>query len=125
MAKQTGGRQYVHILLDPVTYLKLKASGENMSQLGNRLFESYFELHDKDIPEEIELLDEMKRQEDAIKEAKEKLNEISVMLAKARQDRSIREKEEEELREEKHDLARQLFREQQMEQIRNEANKRR
>ena len=118
MGKQTSGRQYVHILLDPVTYLKLKASGENMSQLGNRLFEAHFELHDKDIPEEIELLEEMKRQEDAIKEAKDKLNEISVMLAKSRQVRSEQEKVEAEAREDAHDLAIQMSREQELREYR-------
>lgn len=107
--KQTGGRQYIHILLDPVVYLKLKASGENMSQLGNRLFETYFELSDKEIPEEIELLDEMKKQENAIKESKEKLNQISVMLAKSRQERSIREKEDEEIKKDQHLLLRQML----------------
>ena len=118
MTKQTGGRQYVHILLDPVVYLKLKASGENMSQLGNRLFESYFELTDKEIPEEIELLDEMKKQEELIKESKEKLNELSIMLAKARQERSVQEKEDEEAREDAHDLAIQMSREQELEKYR-------
>ena len=109
MTKQTGGRQYVHILLDSIVYLKLKASGENMSQLGNRLFESYFELEDKEIPEEVELLDAMKKQEIIIKEAKEKLNEISVMLAKSRQERSEKEKEEEQIRNDQHELVRQMF----------------
>ena len=118
MTKQTSGRQYVHILLDPVTYLKLKASGENMSQLGNRLFESYFELTDKEIPEEIELLDEMKKQEELIKESKEKLNELSIMLAKARQERSVQEKAEQEAKEDAHDLAIQMSREQELEKYR-------
>lgn len=118
MTKQTGGRQYVHILLDPLVYLKLKASGENMSQLGNRLFESYFELTDKEIPEEIELLDEMKKQEELIKESKEKLNELSIMLAKARQERSVQEKAEQEAKEDAHDLAIQMSREQELEKYR-------
>ena len=118
MGKQTSGRQYVHILLDPVVYLKLKASGENMSHLGNRLFESYFELTDKEIPEEIELLDEMKKQEDTIREAKEKLNEISVMLAKARQERSHQEKQDIEAKEDAHDLAIQMSREQEIKKFR-------
>lgn len=118
MTKQTSGRQYVHILLDPVTYLKLKASGENMSQLGNRLFESYFELTDKEIPEEVELLDEMKKQEAMIKESKEKLNKLSIMLAKARQERSVEEKAEQEAREDAHDLAIQLSREQELKKYR-------
>ena len=118
MTRQTNGRQYIHILLDPVTYLKLKSSGENMSQLGNRLFESYFELTDKEIPEEVELLDEMKKQEAMIKESKEKLNELSIMLAKARQERSVEEKAEQEAREDAHDLAIQMSREQELKKYR-------
>lgn len=124
MAKQTGGRQYIHILLDPVVYLKLKTSGENMSQLGNRLFEAYFELQDRELPEEVELMEQMKKQEETIKEAKEKLNEMSVMLAKVRQDAEEQAKIEEEEMKEKHNLARQIFREQQMQIIRDEANRR-
>jgi len=118
MAKQTGGRQYVHILLDPLVYLKLKASGENMSELGNRLFESYFELQDKEVPEEIELLDEMKKQEKSIEEAKSKLNELSVLLTKARQERSEQEKAEAEARDDAHDLAIQMSREQELKKFR-------
>lgn len=118
MAKQTGGRQYVHILLDPLVYLKLKASGENMSELGNRLFESYFELQDKEVPEEIELLDEMKKQEKSIEEAKSKLNELSVLLTKARQERSEKEKAEAEARDDAHDLAIQMSREQELKKFR-------
>jgi len=118
MAKQTGGRQYVHILLDPLVYLKLKASRENMSELGNRLFESYFELQDKEVPEEIELLDEMKKQEKSIEEAKSKLNELSVLLTKARQERSEQEKAEAEARDDAHDLAIQMSREQELKKFR-------
>ena len=118
MTKQTSGRQYVHILLDPIVYLKLKSSGENMSQLGNRLFESYFELTDKEIPEEIELLEEMKKQEQMIKEAKEKLSDLSIMLTKSRQERSENEKAEQEAREDAHDLAIQMSREQELKKYR-------
>lgn len=118
MTKQTSGRQYVHILLDPIVYLKLKSSGENMSQLGNRLFESYFELTDKEIPEEIELLEEMKKQEQMIKEAKEKLSDLSIMLTKSRQERSENEKAEQEAKEDAHDLAIQMSREQELKKYR-------
>jgi hypothetical protein len=110
--------QYIHIRLDPITYLKVKSSGENMSQLGNRLFEAYFETQNKDIPEEVELLEEMKKQEESIKQAKNKLSEISVMLAKARQERSIQEKAEQEAREDAHDLAIQMSREQELRKFR-------
>jgi hypothetical protein len=118
MSKQTSGRQYVHILLDPLVYLKLKASGENMSQLGNRLFESYFELQDREVPEEIEILDEMKKAEKHIEEQKSKLNELSILLAKARQERSVQEKLDAEAKEDAHDLAIQMSREQELKKYR-------
>jgi len=93
MANNRGGRQYIHILLDPVTYLKVKASGENMSELGNRLFNQYFELTEKEIPEEIELVEQITNLSKIIKEAQEKLSQYSVMLSKVRKDKEVAEKE--------------------------------
>jgi hypothetical protein len=118
-------KQQIHIRIENSIYILLKSKNVNVSSLVNNLLKSYVDTEELEIPEETEIQKQIEEKTKLYKTTQDEINILSVMLAKAREERKIREKEEEELREEKHDLARQLFREHQMEKIRREANKRR
>lgn len=117
-------KQQIHIRVENSIYLLLKSKGVNISSLTNELLKSYLESEELETPEEAEIQKQIEQKTNLFKDIQKDLNLLSVMLAKVREENKIREKEEEEIMHEKHDLARQLFREQQMEQIRKEANRR-
>ncbi len=118
-------KQQIHIRLDNNIYLLLKSKGVNVSSLANELFTTYLDSETLEIPEEVEIQRQIEEKTNLYKETQKEINLLSVMLAKVRADAIEQAKIDEEEREEKHDLMRQLFREREMEKIRNEANKRR
>lgn len=117
-------KQQIHAWIDDTTYLYIKANVKNISGLINQLLNAYAENEQIEIPEEVEILKQIEESKKLISENKDKLSQLSVMLAKVRADAIEQEKIDEELRAEKFSLVRQLFREQEMEQIRKEANRR-
>jgi len=102
-------KQQIHIRVDNSVYLLLKSKGVNISSLANELFNSFLEADSLETPEETEIQKQIEEKTKLFKETQKELNILSVMLAKVREEAKIREKEEEDIMKDKHDLARQMF----------------
>lgn len=103
------GKQLIHAYVDDSTYLFIKANVKNVSALVNNLLNAYAENEQLEIPQEAEILRELDEQKKILAESKERMSQLSVMLAKVRSDAEEQAKEDEQIRNDQHELARQMF----------------
>jgi hypothetical protein len=107
-------KQQIHIRIENSVYILLKSKNVNVSSLVNELLKSYIDTEELDVPEESEIQKQLEKKTKIYKETQDEINILSVMLAKSREERKQREKEEAEAREDAHDLAIQMSREQEL-----------
>lgn len=99
----------VHIRIEHEVYLFLRSQNINISSLANELLKSYVENENIEIPEEVEVLKQLELSKHQITEHKEKISQLSIMLAKIREDKKEQEKQDEEIKKDQHDLMRQML----------------
>lgn len=84
--------QVLHARVDPLIYYKIKDAGLNVSDLVSKLLDEYF-IDDIVLPEQKQLEDDIKKDEEKIAELKKDVLKKTVLLSKVKQDNEQMEKE--------------------------------
>jgi len=102
-------KQQIHAWVDHTTYLHIKSNVKNLSGLINQLLNAYIENEQIEVPEEVEIIKKIDEHKQRMKESKEQLSQLSVMLAKVRADAEQQAKHDEEIKKDQHYLMRHML----------------